>query len=89
MVGLEPVAPGAELALPQGVHSSAAAALAWRHAQLLSALPKRDTEAAAWAHTAHKLFEAAPNGFEDEVEEAFGGLQACPNGLLRTSGPFL
>ncbi len=58
------------------MHSAAAAALAWRHAQLLSAMPRRDTEAAAWAHTARGLFEAAPSGFKDGVEEAFGDLKA-------------
>ena len=30
------------------VHSSLAATAAWRYAQLLAALPKRDTEASSW-----------------------------------------
>ena len=33
---------------PELVHRSVAAQLAWRYAQLLAALPKRETEAEAW-----------------------------------------
>ncbi len=57
------------------MHASAAAALAWRTAQLLSTLPRRGTEAAAWAHAGEALFGAAPGGFPGGVVAAFGGLQ--------------
>lgn len=51
--------PGAHLALRAlSVHGSLAAVAAWRYAQLLSALPKRDTEAAAWQHCATSHWEA-------------------------------
>ena len=75
LAGLELPAAGAQADLPRGVHASAAAALAWRTAQLLSALPRRGTEAAAWAHAGEALFAAAPGGFPGGVEAAFGGLQ--------------
>ena len=75
VAGLEPATAPGEPALPRGVHPAAAAALAWRHAQLLSALPRRETEAAAWAHTGRALLDATPSGFGDDIEDAFGGLQ--------------
>jgi len=42
-------AAGAGAAGPRPVHPSLAALAAWRYAQLLTALPRRGTEAAAWA----------------------------------------
>ncbi|KAK9844083.1 hypothetical protein WJX81_004209 [Elliptochloris bilobata] len=80
VAGLEPFAPGPQPPLPRCVHPAAAAALAWRHAQLLSALPKRETETDAWAQTGQALFGAVPNGFGDEIEEAFGGLEGLRAG---------
>lgn len=41
------------------VHSSLAAAAAWRYAQLLTVLPKRETEAAQWKNCAEAYHEHA------------------------------
>lgn len=75
MAGLEAATAPDLPTLSRGVHPAAAAALAWRHAQLLSALPRRDTEAGAWAHTGRVLLDATPSGFGDDIEAEFGGLQ--------------
>lgn len=57
------------------VHPSAGSMLAWRYAQLLSALPRRDTEAAAWEKLARALHEEAPiGGLGAAPETAFGTL---------------
>lgn len=52
-------------------HPSLAAAIAWRYAQLLTALPQRETEAAAWADAA-----ADRGGGRAALEAALGGLPA-------------
>lgn len=41
------------------LHPSLHALLAWRHCQLLSALPNRGGEADAWGDAAHKLWAQA------------------------------
>ena len=46
LMKLDPAKPTSSPYLP--VHSSLAATAAWRYAQLLAALPKRDTEASSW-----------------------------------------
>jgi hypothetical protein len=38
------------------VHPSLSAAIAWRYGQLLTALPNRGSEAAAWGNAAHQLW---------------------------------
>ncbi len=54
-----------------------AALLAWRYAQLLDAMPKRDTETELWQGCARALFREAggSQGFQGSIEEAFGDLQ--------------
>eukprot|EP00877_Chromochloris_zofingiensis_P013697 jgi/Chrzof1/8581/Cz03g16090.t1 len=54
--GLDPQKPK-PASSKQCVHPSLAAALCWRYCQLLSALPNRSTEAAAWADMAWKLWK--------------------------------
>ena len=46
-------------AAPAKVHPSVAAALAWRDAQLLAALPKRSTETEAWQALAQEIHSSA------------------------------
>ena len=75
LAGLEAAAAPELPTLSRGVHPAAAAALAWRHAQLLSALPRRDTEAGMWAHSGRVLLDSTPCGFGDDIEAEFGGLQ--------------
>ena len=61
------------------VHSSVAAALAWRYAQLLAALPKRDTETEAWKMLARDI-QSTSNELQSEdthrLEEAYGELHS-------------
>ncbi|KAL0053846.1 hypothetical protein WJX82_011690 [Trebouxia sp. C0006] len=64
-------------ALP--VHSSLAAAGAWRYSQLLTALPRRDTEASAW-----KQFAAAHSPIE--LESVLGPLDILKGGKDIGSG---
>lgn len=59
------------------VHPSVGALLSWRYAQLLTALPRRGTEAAAWEKLARALHEEAPiGGLGSAPETAFGTLDA-------------
>ncbi|KAA6423076.1 MAG: hypothetical protein FRX49_07064 [Trebouxia sp. A1-2] len=61
------------------VHSSLAAAGAWRYSQLLTALPRRDTEASAW-----KQFAAARSPIE--LESVLGPLDILKGGKDSSSG---
>ncbi len=61
------------------VHSSLAAAGAWRYSQLLTALPRRDTEASAW-----KQFAAAHSPVE--LESVLGPLDVLKGGKANSSG---
>jgi hypothetical protein len=61
---------------PRGCHHSLAARAAWLHAQLLSALPKRGTEAHAWAECARAVAAAGPDGSGAPLEETLGELGA-------------
>jgi hypothetical protein len=67
---------------PHGCHASCAAHVSWLYAQLLTALPKRDTEAGQWADVARALWRSAhhgqgyDNGTESGIESAFGDLDA-------------
>ncbi|KAL4423065.1 hypothetical protein ABPG77_005870 [Micractinium sp. CCAP 211/92] len=61
----------------KAVHPSVGALLAWRYAQLLTAMPQRTTEAAAWEKLARALHEEAPiGGLGAAPETAFGTLDA-------------
>lgn len=53
IVGLDPN----KCSKPSVVHASTASCLSWRYAQLLAAMPKRETETEAWQSCAQKLFE--------------------------------
>ncbi|GAB4817145.1 hypothetical protein N2152v2_004191 [Parachlorella kessleri] len=57
------------------VHPSIGALLSWRYCQLLTALPNRGTEAAAWHKMAGCLWEEAPIGRKNAPETVFGGLE--------------
>jgi hypothetical protein len=52
----------AEAPRVEGAHASVGALAAWRHAQLLAALPKRGAEAAGWLRAARALHDDAPLG---------------------------
>jgi len=57
---------------PLPVHGSLAAALCWRNAQLLTALPKRDSEAGAWSGAARALWPAGGGGNAAGLQGALG-----------------
>lgn len=76
LLRLDPSASSSET-LP--VHSSLAAAGAWRYSQLLTALPRRDTEASAW-----KQFAAAHSYIE--LESVLGPLDILKGGKDNSSG---
>jgi hypothetical protein len=42
------------------VHSTVHSFVSWRYAQLLTVLPKRETEAAAWKKLSYASYEEAP-----------------------------
>lgn len=56
------------------VHPSVGALAAWRYAQLLTALPKRETEAAGWHKLACELYDDAPLRMILEPRSVFGSL---------------
>ena len=68
-MGLDP----AKCKAPNYVHASTAACLSWRYAQLLAAMPKRETETESWQKCAENLFQEAgePLG---SITYAFGDL---------------
>jgi len=69
---------------PRSVHPSLAALLAWRHAQLLTALPKRGGEAELWAGHARKVFEAAFPG--KALEKYLGDVEGLKGKDVRPKG---
>ena len=56
------------------VHSSVNSFVAWRFAQLLTVLPKRETEAAAWKDLSWEAYEEAPLKRLTDPEVMFGSL---------------
>ena len=80
--------PDAQLAvraLP--VHGSLAATAAWRYAQLLSALPKRDTEASAWQHCATFHWEALSDWpSSTKLKDELGPLDILKGGHDESTG---
>lgn len=61
------------------LHPSLHAALAWRHCQLLSALPNRGGEAAAWEGAARELWGRCPaliGGSGGSIEGVLGDVAA-------------
>ena len=67
LLRLDPSASKAAVPLP--VHSSLAVNAAWRYSQLLTALPRRDTEASLW-----KQFAAAHSPSNPNLESLLGPL---------------
>ncbi len=59
-------------------HPSVSAMLAWRYAQLLAALPKRDTETDAWHQLAHEIHSISAEGLQPAIvlEQAYGDLHS-------------
>ena len=69
------------------VHTSLASAAAWRYAQLLSALPKRDTEALAWREFAVRHWQAMNDWSQGtEIEKLLGPLDVLKSGKDESSG---
>jgi hypothetical protein len=67
----------AEAPRVEGAHASVGALAAWRHAQLLAALPKRGAEAAGWLRAARALHDDAPlGGGASAAETHLGALEA-------------
>ena len=56
------------------VHPSVASLAAWRYAQLLTALPRRNTEATGWHRLAKELYDDAPIRRVLEPASVFGTL---------------
>ncbi len=69
VVGLDP----AKCMAPINVHASTAACLSWRYAQLLAAMPKRETETESWQSCAQSLFQEAEENL-GSITHAFGDL---------------
>lgn len=62
-------------AAESAVHPSIASLASWRYAQLLNALPKRSTEAAAWQKLATDLYDDAPMRRVLEPATVFGEIE--------------
>lgn len=72
-------------ALP--VHGSLASAAAWRYAQLLSALPKRDTEASAWQEFAVRHWQVVHDQSQSsELDKVLGPLDLLKGGKDESPG---
>ena len=72
-------------ALP--VHGSLASAAAWRYAQLLSALPKRDTDASAWQEFAVRQWQLVHSQRQSsELDKVLGPLDVLKGGKDESSG---
>jgi hypothetical protein len=67
-----------ESAGPHSVHPSLGALAAWRYAQLLTALPRRETEARAWAAAGERLWRRGA-GKGDSLAATLGDLD-CRTG---------
>ncbi len=72
---------------PRPVHPTLAALLAWRYAQLLSALPKRNAEAELWGSHARELFKAAFPG--KAIDEYFGDKERLKGKGAKPKGVFI
>jgi hypothetical protein len=80
---------GAEAAAgPRAVHPSLGALVAWRYAQLLTALPRRETEARAWAAAAERLWRGRGGcgGGGASSSAAAAGANAEAGGLASALG---
>lgn len=68
-------------------HDSLACLLAWRYAQLLAVLPKRETEARHWKLQAEQLLASAGLGYGIEV--VLGALEALKGKGSEPQGTFI
>jgi hypothetical protein len=59
---------------PGVVHASVSALVAWRYAQLLDAMPMRETETEMWQSCARTLYSKA-GSLQGSIEQSLGGLQ--------------
>jgi tetratricopeptide (TPR) repeat protein len=57
------------------VHPSVNSLVAWRFSQLLTVLPKRETEATAWKNLSHDIYDKAPLKRLTDPEMMFGSLE--------------
>lgn len=72
-------------ALP--IHGSLASTAAWRYAQLLNALPKRNTEASAWQEFAARHWQALDDwSGGTELERVLGPLDVLKGGADDSPG---
>lgn len=72
---------------PGPVHNSLAALLAWRYAQLLTALPRRDGEARQWQRHAELL--TADTAFAGQLEHSFGDIESLKGRGEKPAGVFV
>lgn len=88
---MDPLQDPHTLPQPLGSHPSLGALLAWRFAQLLTPLSKRESEIAAWKQTAEGLTHCGKGGWLDgvdsqlhwhglQLENIFGGLKQLQGG---------
>ena len=72
---------------PATFHDSMSCLLAWRYAQLLTVLPKRETEASFWQKQAEQLL---PSSFQGRsLEATFGPLASLRGGGAQADGFFV
>ena len=92
LLQMDPLKHTQVLSTPQGSHPSIGALLAWRYCQLLSALPKRESEAAAWHQTSQGLCKRGRGGWLDaqdsrlhwhglSIDQLFGSMQQMKGGM--------
>ena len=72
---------------PGSVHNSLSCLHAWRYAQLLTVLPKRETEAHFWQRQAEQLLPSSFQG--SSLEATFGPLASLRGGGAQPEGFFV
>lgn len=72
---------------PPVIHPSLEALLAWRYAQLLTALPKRGSEADEWRGRSETVATACD--WPGDVETAFGGIEQLTGRGKNATGVFI
>ena len=82
-----PPAPLVFIQDPSRVHASLSCLLAWRYAQLLTVLPKRETEAQFWRHNAQQLLPTS--ALTSNMEASFGDLASLKGSGERPAGFFI
>jgi len=79
-LGVDKDGPKGDKPVDMPVHSSVAALLCWRFAQLLTVLPKRATEAGTWEERARSHFKFAGGLNVAPIEAVLGDLGALKEG---------